>query len=165
MKNYIKFSLLLVCLLILSACGSSAVVNKSLTESLSANNLKFTLDAINCNVNDVPDHFLAAVNGYLKSELTKKDLLEKTGSEKSYKISILVNEYRMRSGMTRMMFGVFAGQDGVGSIVTIFDSVTGNVVGKSTVSTFNITAVGGMDDIARMHAEKIAEFVSGDIKG
>ncbi len=165
MRVYFKFFLLVVCMFILSACGSSAVVNKSLNESLKVNNSKYTVSGITSNVNEVPDHFLAAVNGYLKAELEKKNLLDKNASKKSYKINILVDEYRMRSGMTRMMFGAFAGKDGVESIVTILDPVTGEVEGKSTVSTFNITAVGGMDDIARMHAEKIVEFISGEIKG
>lgn len=165
MRGWEKFALLSVCLLVLSACGSSAVVNKSLSESLSANDSKFTVETINCKIKDVPEHFLTAVNGYLKTELDKKNLLERTDSRTSYKVNIMVNDYRMRSGMTRMMFGAFAGKDGVESIVTIVDPVSGEVAGESTVSTFNITAVGGMDDIARMHAEKIAEFISGKIRG
>lgn len=165
MRGLLKFTLLSVCLFALSACGSSAVVDKSLNESLSTNNSKYSVDSVSCNVKDVPDHFLTAVNGYLKTELDKQNILGKNDSKESYKINILVNEYRMRSGMTRMMFGAFAGKDGVESIVTIVDPITGEVEGKSTVSTFNITAVGGMDDIARMHAEKIAEFISGKIKG
>lgn len=163
MSGYFKFLLMSSCLLVLSACGSSAVVNKSLNESLSSNNSKFIVGSIRSNVSDVPGHFLMAVNGYLNVELNKKNLLEKLDSKKAYKVNILIDEYRMRSGMTRRMFGVFAGKDGVKSIVTIVDPITGIVVGKSTISTFNITALGEMDDIARMHAKKIAAFVSGEI--
>ena len=71
------------------------------------------------------------------------------------KIDIKVIEFRMRSGVTRMMFGIFAGKDGIASEVSVRDS-SQKVLGSSTVSTFNVMAVGGEEDIARMHAEEIA---------
>ncbi|MGW8312793.1 MAG: DUF4410 domain-containing protein, partial [Desulfuromonadales bacterium] len=152
MKSYLKFPLFIACMFLLSSCGSSAVVNKSINESPYGDHAKFTIDSIKSDVKDVPDHFLTAINGYLKAELDQKNLLEKTDTDTSYKINILVNEYRMRSGVSRVMFGALAGKDGVESLVTIIDPITGEVAGESTVSTFNVTAVAGMEDVAKMHA-------------
>jgi hypothetical protein len=164
MRGYFKFSLLPACLFILSACGSSAVVNKSLNDLPNRDHAKFTVESIKSDAEGVPDHFLAAINEYLKAELDKKNLLEQTDSNAAYKINILVSEYRMRSGVSRVMLGALAGKDGVESTVTITDPVTGEIAGESAVSTFNVTAVAGMEDVAKMHAEEISEFVSGKIK-
>lgn len=161
-KRSQKFLFLIACLFVLSSCGSSAVVKKSVNESPNGNYAKYTIDGIKSDVENVPDHFLTAIKGYLKEELDKQDLLAATGTNTSYKINIIVRDYRMRSEMSRVMLGALAGKDGVQSIVTITDPITGEVAGESTVSTFNVTAVAGMDEVAKMHAEKIAEFVSGD---
>ena len=163
MRFLSNFALLLAVLFILSACGSSAVVNKSLKELPNKDHAKFAVDRINSDAEGVPDHFLTAIKGYLNAELGEKNLLDE-GSTSSYKVNILVREYRMRSGFSRVMVGALAGKDGVESVVTISDPVTGDVVGESTVSTFNVTAVAGMEDVAKMHAEEIAEFISAQIK-
>jgi hypothetical protein len=60
------------------------------------------------------------------------------------------------------MFGIFAGKDGVDSTVDVVDARTGKVVGSSTVSSYNVMAVGEQEDVARMHAEEIARFLSGE---
>lgn len=133
MRGYFKFSLLPACLFILSGCGSSAVVNKSLNDLPNRDHAKFTVESIKSDVAGVPDHFLAAISEYLKAELDKKNLLEKTDSSAAYKINILVNEYRMRSGVSRVMLGVLAGKDGVESTVTITDPATGEIAGEPTV--------------------------------
>ena len=68
----------------------------------------------------------------------------------------------MRSGFNRMLFGLMAGKDGITSTVTILDSKTGEVIGETDVNTYNVLAIGGEQDIARMHAEEIAKFLSGN---
>lgn len=164
MKMLAKCTCLFIVALMLSACGSSATISKNLDSSLIANQSQFKIGKIECQLNDVPDHFLEAIKGHLKSELQKRNLYSNENSNNSCDVNVVLNYYRMRSGFTRMMFGVMAGKDGVESIISIVDPNTNIVVGKSTVSTFNIMAVGEMDDIARMHAEKIAAFIAGEIK-
>ena len=164
MSGLLKTALFLGWLFVLSACGSSAVVNKSLKDLPDKDHVKYVVDGVKSDIKDAPDHFLMAVNGYLKTELDNQGLLEKTDTSASYKINVTVIEYRMRSGMSSVLLGALAGKDGVESVVTVTDPVTSEVVGESTVSTFNVTAVAGMDDVAQMHAEEIAKFVSGDIK-
>lgn len=165
MKQIGTWSFLIMVSLFLSACGSKATVSKNIDSSLVANQTQFNIGTIECQLNDVPDHFMDAIKGHLKSELKKRNLYSINNDNHPYEINIVLNYYRMRSGFTRMIFGVMAGKDGVESLVSITDPKTNKIVGKSNVSTFNIMAVGEMDDIARMHAEKIAEFVAGELQG
>ena len=55
------------------------------------------------------EHFLGAITSYLRSELAKNGRLAKEG-EDALKIDIKVTEFRMRSGVSRMMFGHVRGQ-------------------------------------------------------
>jgi len=142
---------------LVAACGSTSQIRQPV-EPVSAATAVFSVEKP---VNAVPrdsdqpaEHFLSAIASYLKSELAKNGRLAKEGDD-ALKIDIKVIEFRMRSGVTRMMFGVFAGKDGIASEVSVRDS-SQKVLGSSTVSTFNVMAVGGEEDIARMHAEEIA---------
>lgn len=142
---------------LVTACGSTSQIRQPV-EPVSAATAVFSVEKP---VNAVPkdsdqpaEHFLAAVTSYLKSELAKNGRLAKEGDD-ALKIDIKVTEFRMRSGVTRMMFGLFAGKDGIASEVSVRDSAQ-RLLGSSTVSTFNVMAVGGEEDIARMHAEEIA---------
>ena len=56
------------------------------------------------------------------------------------------------------------GKDGVDSTVSVLEMSTNKTIAQSDVSTFNIMAVGDQEDIARMHAGEIAEFLAGEIK-
>ena len=63
-----------------------------------------------------------------------------------------------------MMFGVFAGKDGINSTVKVYSPDGHTVLGSSEVSSYNVMAVGSQDDIARMHGEEIVKFLSGEAK-
>lgn len=143
---------------VVAACGSTSQIRQPV-EPVSAATAVFSVEKP---VNAVPrdsdqpaEHFLNAITSYLKSELAKNGRLAKEGDD-ALKIDIKVTEFRMRSGVSRMMFGIFAGKDGIASEVSVRDS-SQKVLGSSTVSTFNVMAVGGEEDIARMHAEEIAK--------
>ena len=155
---------LIMIIFLISACGSSTHISKNVDEALIVNKTKFNIGNIQCQINDVPEHFLSALKGYLITELKKRNIYTEDITDKPCSINISVNYYRMRTGFTRMMFGVFAGKDGVESTVSIFDPKTNNIRGESNVSSFNMMAIGEMDDIAKMHAEEIAEFVAGELK-
>lgn len=62
------------------------------------------------------------------------------------------------------MFGIMAGKDGMNSTITATAaSDPTRVLGESTVSSYNVMAVGGEDDIPRMHAAEIAKFLAGEL--
>lgn len=147
---------------LIAGCGSSTVIRKPIEQpsDVQLSNLKYNIGDVKSDIKDVPEHFISAIKGHLKSELSKRNLFVEN-SDNIYRVDISVKEYRMRGGFTRAMFGMFAGKDGVNSTITIVDTNKNNVIGESDVSTFNLTAVGGMDDVARMHAEEIAKFLDG----
>ena len=148
--------------LCLVGCASSTVVRQplQLSKEITPAATKYSVGKISTQTSDAPEHFLAAVKGHLKLELSKHGLLANEDSIDPYETVITVNSYRMRSGFSRAMFGVFAGKDGIDSTVTVTDSKSGRVIGESQVSSYNMMAVGGEDDVARMHAEEIAKFLS-----
>lgn len=110
-------------------------------------------------VNDPPppEHFLLAVKSFLKADLAEANAMSEGGAD-AWEIAVTVMTYRMRSGFNRFMFGMLAGKDGIDSQVQLLDP-SGQVQGESKVSTFNVTAVGASEDVARMHADEIANFV------
>jgi hypothetical protein len=142
--------------LLLSACSSSTKISQAI-ESRNQAQMKYANIELKNKAPDAPEHFSEAVKSYLKMELKNKGFYsENDGSS----ITVDIVDYRMRSGFTRAMFGILAGKDGVDSEVTVTDE-NGKVIGKSKVSSFNVMAIGDMQDIARMHAEEIAKFLIG----
>lgn len=146
----------------LVGCGSSQSVVKAMEPAAVEIPTKFRIDGVaDQSGKAIPSHFLASVRGNLESELTKRNLLAAEAHAGS-RVRIEVTSYRMRSGITRGMFGMFAGKDGIGSKVTVIAPNDDRVLGESTVSTFNVMAIGSEEDIARMHAGEIAKFLAGE---
>ena len=151
--------------MLIAACGSTSQIRQPLEPMTSANAVFVVGKPVNAAPKDgdqPPEHFLNAVASYLKTELEKSGRLAKEGAD-ALTIDIKVTEFRMRSGFTRMMFGMFAGKDGIASEVAVRDAA-GTLVGSSTVSSFNVMAVGGEEDVARMHAEEIAKTLMERLK-
>ncbi|KZN61240.1 DUF4410 domain-containing protein [Pseudoalteromonas luteoviolacea] len=149
--------IILTIAMLLTACSSSTKIS----QAIKANHLKPTTYSnivITNNNTEAPEHFADAVKSYLKQELKNNAIYKKAGGSN---VTISINGYRMRSGFSRAMFGMFAGKDGVDSEVVVTDA-QGDVIGKSTISSYNIMAIGDMQDIARMHAEEIAKFLRND---
>lgn len=142
--------------LLISACSSSTKVSQQLSV-VDNKPLHYSQIEITNQNTEAPEHFAQAVKSYLKQLLQNTS---KFDEEKGHTVKIDITDYRMRSGFSRAMFGMFAGKDGVDSKVTVTDE-SGKVLGESTISSFNIMAVGDMQDIARMHAEEIAKFLHG----
>lgn len=151
-----KRILILATAALLSACASSTKIDQPLGGDATLPPAKYSVIVIDNRGTEAPEHFLDAVKSYVKQELQQQALYaEDSGNQ----VVITVVDYRMRSGFTRAMFGVLAGKDGIDSEITIKDAQSGAVIGKSTVSSYNVLAVGGMEDVARMHAEEIAGFL------
>ena len=152
-------------IVLLAGCASTATVVQTLDAPTEAGRetQRYSIQDIKSHTREAPQHFLVAVKSYLEQELTKRNLLADSGAPR--KVEIIITDYRMRSGFTRQMFGIFAGKDGVVSKVQVFDTSSGKVIGASEVDSYNLMAIGEQEDIARMHAEEIAEFLAGEKKG
>ncbi|TLZ35582.1 MAG: DUF4410 domain-containing protein [Gammaproteobacteria bacterium] len=146
-----------------SACGSSQAVVRQMDRG-SAVLTKFRVETIDDHSGSaVPSTFLTEIRSYLESDLTQHHLNASEG-EAANRIRIEVVSYRMRGGVTRAMFGMMAGKDGVESKVTVLPPTAPQVLGETNISTYNVMAVGGADDIARMHADAILKFLTGETK-
>ncbi len=117
----------------------------------------YTAGTISPGKTEIPTHVVNAVTGHLSAELRKRGLAADEGASNAIRIDGTTTYYRMRSGFARMAVGILAGKDGIKCEVTLVDSATGTPTGKFDVSSFNLTAIGGEDDVARMLAKEIAE--------
>ena len=146
---------------VLTGCGSVAVIKQPVaaTPSTSSFALGALTNATPKDGDQPPDHFLDAVQGHVRSELTLEKKLAAAGDASAALVDVKVVSYRMRSTFSRVMFGFLAGKDGVDSEVTIRDARTGQVLGSSTVSSYNVMTIVGQDGVARMHGQEIAKFV------
>ncbi len=148
----------LILVALLTACGSTSQIRQAI-EPTTAATAKFAVtppvNAVAKDSDQPTDFFMAAVASHLKTELEKNGRLAQ-GADVGLAIEIKVVEYRMRSGFSRAMFGMLAGKDGIASEVTVRDA-SGKVLGSAKVDSYNVMAIGGADDIARMHGEEIAK--------
>ncbi len=153
--------LLAILALLIGGCASSTNITQPLEAPTVAEVKTFGEIEIKNNDTKAPEHFINAVESYIKQGLQERSIYDQ---ESGKKISVSVNKYRMRKGMTRMMFGILAGKDGIDSTVKVYSPDGGKVLGSSEVSSYNVMAVGSQDDIARMHGEEIVKFLSGEAK-
>jgi hypothetical protein len=136
-------------------CGSSTRVKKSIDIEM-----KFDIGELSAGKTKAPEHFLLAVKGYLKTELSSRELFDPDRKAK-YRIYITMIKYRIRKGFSKKVFGILAGKDGVKSTVMVLDPETNEIIGESEVATTNLTKSITMDDIAHMHADEIVRFLTG----
>lgn len=148
----------------LAGCASSTVIDKPINKTglPAAGNARYFVTDVHSQVPDVPEQFPVAIKAYLKSELTKRGSLAKEQSSNSRDVEITITDYRMRDSVNRVLWGVLAGKDGVESTVQVRDHGTNSIIGESRISSYNVTTIGGPDDVAKMHAEEIAKFLLGE---
>lgn len=151
-----KIVIALAAVAMLTGCASSTKIDQPVASTEASAPVTYSDIVVDNRGTEAPEHFLVAVKSYLRQELDRQAMYSPQSGKQ---VVITVVDYRMRSGFSRAMFGVLAGKDGIDSQVTIKDSKSGKVIGRSTVSSYNVLAVGGMEDIARMHAEEIAKFL------
>jgi len=71
----------------------------------------------------------------------------------------VLKAFTQKNGETSVMFGILAGKDGVEADIRIYAHGSTEPLSKLTASSYNVTALGEMDDVARMFAEKIAKTI------
>jgi hypothetical protein len=157
-KTFVRILLFVSGAMLLSACGGNVKVAMPMNQSAEQKmtDQKAAVRMVKASAADVPSHFLLAVKGHVENELNRRGMLANGSADSAHQIDVNVTYYRMRTGFTRMMFGVLAGKDGIEGDVTVHDAATGEVISRLTASSFNIMAVGSEDDVARMFAEQVA---------
>lgn len=159
-SGLLPFALAIVGASLLSGCGSSATaiqMTPSATATGASTPTGYVAGTIDPGQTAIPTHIVNAVAGHLDAELRKRNLAPKSDRDRTVRIDATTTYCRMRSGFARMAVGVFAGKDGIQCDVNLVDVATGEITGTFKVSSFNITAVGSEDDLARMLASEIAK--------
>ena len=118
---------------------------------------KYVAGTLSPGTTDIPTHIVRAVTGHLDAELRKRNLAPGSEADDAIRIDATATYYRMRSGFARMGFGMLAGKDGIRCDVQLVHQKSGKPIGQFQVSSYNLTAIGGEDDVARMLAEEIAK--------
>lgn len=154
------------CLLFLSGCGSNSTAIQPIPAAAPMGNMpaSYVAGNISPGKTGIPTHIVNAVKGHLDSELRKRGLSPASGSEGSVRIDATTTYYRMRSGFARMAVGMFAGKDGIACDVQLVNVASGQPTARFNVSSYNLTAIGGEDDVARLLAEEIAKALAAQRK-
>lgn len=151
----------IACLFSLSACGSSSTaiqpIANTTSNAMGSGPAKYVAGTLASGTTEMPAHIVSAVTGHLDAELHKHNLAPSANSERVIRIDATATYYRMRSGFSRMMVGIFAGKDGIECDVQLVDKTSGQPIGQFKVKSYNMTAVGGEDDVARMLAVEIVK--------
>lgn len=144
----------------MTGCGSQMTIKQPLQQTVTQVHAKYKLKTdISESTKEAPEHFWAAVQGHVKSELSKRHLLAEPEDNAAQIANIVMTNYRMRSGFSRQFFGILAGEDKAEAEVTVLDA-EGKVLGRSIVTSYNVMAIGNENDISRMLAEKIVMFLA-----
>ncbi len=147
--------------LLLFYCGSVTKIFKPLDPTIFQEGkvVNYEILKIEPGETNSPKHFLIALDSYLEVRLKEYGLMYE--GDKNLQVKIEVDAYRMRKGFIKKALGIFGGKDGVQSYIKIIDKVTGKVIGEAAINTSNIGSSTTIDDMARLHANKIANFLYG----
>jgi len=159
--KFTKVLFVLFLSILLSNCGSVTKVLKPLDPTIFQKGkvVNYEILKIEPGETNSPKHFLIALDSYIEVRLKEYGLMYE--GDKNLQVKIEVDAYRMRKGFIKKALGIFGGKDGVQSYIKIIDKVTGKVIGEAVINTSNIGSSTTIDDMARLHANKIAKFLYG----
>jgi hypothetical protein len=155
MRRSFAIALALFAALVLPACGTSSHVNQRYAPA-AGDQFAYTIE----NPGGMIAEDLTTLRTSLDSQLRAAGLLAATPSGAERKVTITINEYRMRHGAARALVGIMAGKDTIRSTVKVVDA-NGRVLGATEVDSGNSTAWGTTDGLIEGHAEEIANFLRG----
>lgn len=152
----------LFCLLGLAAAGCGSTVREAAVADMVAiqgGGFQVQVASVTTSNEKVPPHVIAMVRSFLEKELRGQGLAQERAKQLALRIE--VKEYRDRGGFARFMFGVLAGSDHLESVVELADPGTNRAVARSVIRSYNATAMGSIEDVARLHGEEIVKYVKG----
>lgn len=155
MRRSFATVLALLSALALAACGTSSQVVQRYTPA-AGEQFAYTIE----NPGGMIPEDLQTLRTSLDGQLRAAGLLAATPSSAQRKVTITIDEYRMRHGAARALVGIMAGKDTIRSTVKVTDA-NGRVLGSTQVESGNSTALGTTDGLIEGHAEEIANFLRG----
>lgn len=153
--------LLVLASALVAGCGSS-VSDAVVRDAAALQGGGFQVQTVNVTASNakVPAHVTVMVKSFVEVELRTRGLMMQPGN-RDVAVNVDLREYRDRGSVARFMLGVLAGADNLESVVEIVDPRRGVGVARSVVKSYNATAAGSMEDVARLHGEEVAKYVQG----
>jgi Domain of unknown function (DUF4410) len=155
MKKFVV-SCLMVCASLMAGCGTTAKIQTEY-KLPQGEKLAFKVDA----PQDMSAEALGILNARLTAQLTSSGLLATPADAKARSLDVKVNNYYMRHGATRALFGIMAGADNIQSTIKITDKATGSVLSEFSVESKNASAWGTSSGMLEDHADKIINTLKG----
>ncbi len=144
--------------LLLAACGASVQEGvRADKAALQGGPFSVQVANVSSSTDKIPSHVVQMLKGHLEQGLKEKGLVRE--QQRQLALRVDVKDYRDRGAVSRFMLGVLAGSDNMTSAVEVVDPQDNRVVATSTVKSYNATAIGDMDLVARLHAEEIVKYL------
>ena len=154
--------LMIIILFVVSGCGAAGGVKQNVVLQYQPDlNIKFRYSLSPNQLIEVPSEVLENMRTQLNEKLSERNLLATQDKSKFSEVAILITEYRMRSGATRILFGMMSGCDIIKTKVTIMNVDNGKVMGESHFESTNCLDLPTSAGIIRQHINKIAGYLSG----
>ena len=108
----------------------------------------------------IPEEQYQQIENEISQGLTQRGLLSPSGYEPKHCVTIDVHSFRMRSDGARLSVGILAGCDNINSLVTVTDTSTNEVVGKSEISIKECAAWGVAEQVIKKYTEGVINYLS-----
>jgi hypothetical protein len=154
----------LTILMFAAGCGGSVSIKQNLDKlsTGSAENRTYVVKSVSATTTDVPPEFLDLVREKLKAELSERGMLGNAGHATANGVEVTINNYRIRSEVTRQLVGfLLSGADTVATIVIVKTPSNDKTLGEAHVTYHNTTYVCKEDCMALQLSRKIVGFLSG----
>jgi hypothetical protein len=147
----------LLALLVLSACGTNVSVSQNLKIDHNGE-AKYQVAPVSYDkiTRRVDPKVITRIETQLATDLAGRGLL--STSQNAYKVTIDMQEYKVKNGALRFFTSPFSGREYLESKVTVLDK-NGKLAGAAVIYTYNMNI---FNILAGKHAQAIASFLGED---
>lgn len=137
-----------------TSCGTTNTVKQAIPVASDGN--LYQIADISATA-DVPEKFKSNLRKYLEKDLKKRGVFADGAG--SHTVSVKITEFKMSTGVSRILLGGLSGADYVKAQVTVLEKASNQVVGDTTIESKDKLASGGPELFTSYHAKAISEFL------
>lgn len=158
-RTPLALAALLLMLVLVAACNNVSKLDEpvGLSHAGKLKTYKYDVNVVSSS-QEMPQPLLDTLKADLEKVLAERHMLHAGKDTNVLRLDVDVNYYRMRSGATKFFLGALAGRDGIDSEIKL-RAPSGDKIGKAAIQTSNLTVLMSPEEVARMHAEAIADFL------
>ncbi len=108
----------------------------------------------------IPPKQFELIENQISEGLTQSGLLSSSEVRSEHTVTIDMRSFRMRDDAARLTVGILAGCDNINSLVTVTDTSTNEVVGKSEISIKECAAWGVAEQVIKKYTEGVVNYLS-----